>query len=762
MNKTKPLIFISYCWDDSDKYFVLEHIKKSIERNFHNNVEVFLDKASTAVNDNYKKQEEKISYADLILVFFSPKYKSAITGPTKRRLQEEYPLIVKQQKDPNRRSCVYPIIFEGNKDESVPEDFINNHCYRFYEKLQYSKVSGKPRFEKKVHFDDFISTVSNKAQENYENSTNEWSNEDEEENELLFNTKSNNKLPKECMIKVDAYDDVMKQHILFVIGRKGTGKSTLLEIIKRLKADEYHKKYKSLSPINMDDININRLYEVIRSTDRDRSIITENHIIELYWQLFFILHCIYIVAIDEEKGYIKNSDTRKTIFKKVTALLKKRCGNFTSVEDEAIKKGISDLAIELIENQLNYGLNGADSITILTSYKNRLNVHMIIKDFLGKLYSPYIKAFRQCQKKILICLDGFDETSEDFRISTMQIKSTNPTEHEKRIVFEKLYYRCLMTTVIKLKENRFNNDIDVFCDHSDFCIILPQDRIDQIKQIDRDSTKRQYSYLSWDAYELFEMIARRLEFVYNVKPKENLNSKERIINVLNQKAKKIPTYITVDINGIDYKFDLLNYILRLSFWRPREIILHIARLIKLNKRIETMDIQMSEDTIKNALTNIANKIIDEELLYEYKHVFYNLNTVLSNFENTTLLWKTNEFVDKISKLEFQGSFSDSCETTEQKLKILYHLGIIGIYFTKEDAKKLSYGYNVCFIFNEGLDPFENLIGSENYNTSRAKIIFNPIFCKKLFLDFNINEPLGDFSWGYIQENHSRKDIIRRA
>ncbi len=763
MNKNKPLVFISYCWDNKEKYYVLDYIKRAIEKKSHNSIDVFLDVASTDVNDDYDEHEQKIKIADLVLVFFTPEYKKALTSPVDRRLKNEYPLIVDMQYDEHKHNCVYPIIFEGNKEDAVPVEFVNHHCYPFFEKLIYFQRSTKSIvFENKSCFDDFISTISNKAQENFENFSPPWSGEDDEENQLLFNTKANNKLPKECMLKVDAYDDIIKQRILFVVGRKGTGKTTLLEIIKGLKADEYHRKYKTLSPVNMDDININRLYGLIRYTDKDRDIITENHLIELYWQLFFILHCMYIVAIEEEKGYIKNTDTRKSVFKKVTALLKNRSGKFETVEDEAIKKGLSDLAIELIENQLNESLKGADKVTIITSYKNRLNAQMIIQQFLGKNFKRYMESFDLCKKKVLICLDGFDVTSEDFRITTLSMKNSNSAEYENRVSFEKLYYRCLMTTVIKLKEAKFHNRMDVFHDKMDFCIILPQDRIDQIKTIDRDSTKRQYSYLCWDAYELFEMVAKRLEYVYRIKPPDGLNYKERIVFVLNQKIKKLPTHINVVINGVEYRFDLLNYILRLSFWRPREIIRHIARLIKISKRIDDMDIGLHENTIKNALFGIANRIIEEELLFEYKHVFYNLNDVLSEFEHTYMLWKTSEFVNKISKLDFEGCFSIDCGITKNKLRILYQLGVVGLYYTKDDARKLSYGHNVCFVFNEGLDPLEDLIENENYNSTRAKIIFNPIFCKKMFLEFNVNEAVFDFSWEYIQENHSRKDIIKRA
>lgn len=766
MKRIRPYIYISYCWDNSDEYYFLEYLKNSIEQKFHNNVDVFLDKYSTKVNDSYAEHEMNIKIADLILVFFTPEYKKAIIGEQERRLKKEYPLIIKQQNDVNRHNCVYPIIFKGNKGNSIPDEFGEHHCYHFMDKISYKKNNGKPDFSSKKAmqaFKDFVSIIVNKTRENFDNIPQKWNSEDEYENQLLYNTKSDNTLPQKCMLEIEAYEEVFKQNVFIVIGRKGSGKTTLLEIIRKLDINEYKKKYKTLAPIKMDNININRLYDLLNSCKKDLNIIETSQIIDLYWQIFFVLQCIYVIALEEERGLILQSDSRKNVFKSVTKLLRKKCGDFESVEDESVRNGISNLAIELIENQLNdIAFKNSDNINILTSYVNNINANSIIKQFLGRWFKSYINALKQCKKKILLCLDGFDVTSEDFRINTVRLKKKNYEEFSSRTYFEELYYRSLMLTVNKLKEETFGNSIDIFRGCMDFCILLPQDRIDQIHNIDRDNAKRRFSYLNWDAYELFEMLAKRLEYVYKITSPSNFNPKERIKYVLSQKACRLPDTIEVSINGYMYNFDLLNYILRLTFWRPREIILHIARLIKINKRAEKLDIPINNKTIKAELTGSSEKIITDELIYEYKHVFYNLNEILSEFANSKIIWNTGKFVEKLSQIEFETVLAEDNGSVESKINILYQLGIIGLYFEKNDFKNSGYECNICFVFNEGLDPIKSLTNVKNYTTTKSKIIFNPIFSKKLSLEYNVSEPIGDFSWDYIQSNHLRKDTIRRV
>lgn len=92
--------------------------------------------------------------------------------------------------------------------------------------------------------------------------------------------------------------------------------------------------------------------------------------------------------------------------------------------------------------------------------------------------------------------------------------------------------------------------------------------------------------------------------------------------------------------------------------------------------------------------------------------------------------------------------------------LLYKLGVIGLYFDKKVAENNGYGSQLCFTFNEGMDPIDDFISVERSNTP-TQIIFNPIFAKYLSLNYNTTELICDYSWEYITTNHSLKDNIRR-
>ena len=51
--------------------------------------------------------------------------------------------------------------------------------------------------------------------------------------------------------------------------------------------------------------------------------------------------------------------------------------------------------------------------------------------------------------------------------------------------------------------------------------------------------------------------------------------------------------------------------------------------------------------------------------------------------------------------------------------------------------------------------------NEAFETSRTKIIFNPIFLKYLDLNINTKELICNYSWEYIYKNHMMQDSIDR-
>lgn len=61
---------------------------------------------------------------------------------------------------------------------------------------------------------------------------------------LFGESEANRKLPQKCMYRTDAYESVMFQRRRYIIGRKGSGKTTFFELLEKYDVDLFEKNLK--------------------------------------------------------------------------------------------------------------------------------------------------------------------------------------------------------------------------------------------------------------------------------------------------------------------------------------------------------------------------------------------------------------------------------------------------------------------------------------------------------------------------------------
>ncbi len=474
---------------------------------------------------------------------------------------------------------------------------------------------------------------------------------------------------------------------------------------------------------------------------------------------------MFVIGIEVENGQLNSRDYRYNDFLRVTRFLRKKLGlkRNARLEDYNSKKQLSTLVVEIMDKYCSDNiLERADDVTFMASIKANMSAQNLIETFMGEsLFKKFATAFSNCDKKILLSLDGFDAHSEDFRRSTRSMKNTLPDEYLERNSFESLFYRSLVDVVMHFKKNSYSVIVDKIINNVDFCIVLPQDRLDQIKDIDRDISKKKCCGLFWDAYDLLKMLTLRLEAYYDVEINSTLNIKERFHKVIKEKLPQIPHSLKVYAGGREHDFDIFNYLLRLSLWRPRDILLHFISLLELVENSNNVGIDLDDKMIKDALAQSSRKIIDEEFIQEYQNVFYNLKEVLNHFNGCNNIFSISEFFEQISEIRFDASFSYDCNEPKSKVLILYQLGIIGLRFDKDSIKSRGYTHHICFNFNEGLSPIYDTIIDRSTIASDVEIIINPLFCKMFNIDITTSELIGNYTWEYVQKLSIEKSSKRR-
>ena len=577
MRKKATCIFC-YSWDNENLFPILSFFKETIEQRSKNTVEVILDKISYKYNENLDNTLLKMRDYDLIVPFFTPEFKSVLLSEEQchRVITKEYKIIEELFNEDN--DSIFPVIFCGNVSTSLPKIFKNQICPIVSDmKLTFNK-QGKivVPVDTQFLFDKFIRELIGKARVNFTKHSAEYKTE-KEALEKLFYLNNTTRLPGSCLIKVDAYDSIIKQMCLFVVGSKGSGKSTFLKNLCNIDPESYNAEYKKLAPICADNLNLDHIYKVVSKYNADKIEIPLKDIISLFWEVLFVLHSIYVVGVEEEEDKIddkERADKFRNVANKLKELLslKTASGEFLSFKRNGVLRLLSVTAIDLIDDYFPVALKNANPDNLIASVIGNLTVTNILSNKFGvELLDNFIANLDKCSKKIIISIDGFDKESETFRRITQSLDKDS-IEYQNRFTFEITFYSQLLEVVCDYKFETYYDVLqNVMQECLAFCIVLPKDRYDQIVKLDRDSAKKRFCSLDWDEYDLIKLVTCRLEYLirknngggFNFPEFDSL--KDRFDFALKTYCPNIPSDVYINIKGNKFSFDLFNYILRLSF-----------------------------------------------------------------------------------------------------------------------------------------------------------------------------------------------------
>lgn len=247
--------------DDSDKAKILSHILsyllKRIESLSKQTVSVIYDEVNFHAGENFRKREKEIEDSDSVLVFFTPEYKRKVESNGDYGSCREYEKIKERAKSGDE--SIVPILLIGNADSAVTSEFESTICWDISQiSSQISQVRGtiKPSPKLKGKLDAIAWKAIKEAK------TTEFCKQGDEiiksgtkqmYERLFLDTDARKPLPPSCVISTPAHDRIIKQSTYFVIGRKGSGKSALVNSLQNDPRDflEKYKHLVSIDPIQL-------------------------------------------------------------------------------------------------------------------------------------------------------------------------------------------------------------------------------------------------------------------------------------------------------------------------------------------------------------------------------------------------------------------------------------------------------------------------------------------------------------------------------
>ena len=305
-----------------------------------------------------------------------------------------------------------------------------------------------------------------------------------------------------------------------------------------------------------------------------------------------------------------------------------------------------------------------------------------------------------------------------------------------------------------MTNNRENTDIQRsrFYELIQVCITVPKDRFYEVMRTERDSYRyhNRFCSLEWSGIELAILLRKRLEELSQMSTDKKKSPVERLAAVLKAKFPYIPNDISFDFNGKTYTMPLFLYVLRHTFWRPRDVLLYYAKIIATSEDLRRKRIRVSAEAIRRAIKEATYEVIQSEFINEFSSTVINIREILSAFSNISQFVTYSEIGEILTKVDFRFAIGPeiSLNRVDEKIEYLYQIGFLGIEVTPEMRDRFNIEHKHSFYFNEGLA----LLKTEGENKFRDyTFIIHPIFSEYLQLNTSDHELVLEFSWDYLRE-----------
>jgi len=735
------------------EYFI--HLLKEIS---NNEIKLLIDR-DLKFGSDLNRYMSTIWDIDAVIILLTPSYKSKVVNRIGGVYREFSKIISRYYEENDKKNIqssyfrLIPILFSGEKNDSVP-DQIKDILYCDFKGFtvatdrngnyiipDYIKLNFKNYLEEIYETLKVYATVQS---DSFNILLNKYY------NDLFVNNKTSeetlNKIPNyldKIFIRTAAFTKVENQLSYFIIGRKGSGKSTIAIALPKLNK----KKYNGSIVILADNIDLKTAYNHITDTTFSD---LENYLpifnfFDYTWQGFLTL-CLIELLIELYKSNKLNNEQKEQI-----PIINSFLIDFQHHKRaEDIKNAFFQHAISKLQEFIQLCFKNArttSNSTFLTDTRINFNLSDYLDFLISKPVSNALKIIvNNCQKRVLVTLDDFDTIFDTFRRNAKDDK-----ELYSKANFEINWLRSLLLLIIDIKDKNYN--YHPFFSTMNFCITIPKDRYSEIVRSDRDGYRynNRTCNLLWSGIDLCELLIKRLEILSANIDHVEIQTQKKFDNILEEEFNFLPRRIEFEFNGKKLSIHLFTYVLRHTFWRPRDVLLYFSKLLATASAIKKSGKSITSNIVRSIISLTTDEIIKTEFIDEYNSTLKNIREIINCFMECRQVITFGEIEKRLSKQDFyfSSNIGDGIDLYS-KIEFLYDIGFLGIYLNDDLKEKLNIQTPHAFYFNEGLKPF---ISARKSNFKYNNFIIHPVFSENLQLDHSKNDFLLNYDWDYLVDNH---------
>ncbi|MBB3841052.1 energy-coupling factor transporter ATP-binding protein EcfA2 [Runella defluvii] len=781
-------IFISYSYPLNSKIkFLVEYLRKEsdnlyevlfdtthVDHHHHGNIRAFIEQVEQAdvailflsktYHDKVREQDENVGVYDEYKRIVNRYKKQKTNGYYQLPTKENNKLITSKVLKIVKFFRVIPIMVSGNMPESVPNDLIIEHLKVFdFSGLHVTEKNGRlsaPTFKKefKKDMDSILEEIKDVCSAYQEEFKRNWQTEF---HELFEDTKARwhdyetFQKYKKAFVETRVYGKIINQSTKFLIGRKGSGKSTLSDIIPLLDQNQYLGSIR----INIDKFPMEMIYTLLFQKDKgvksDLNLLSLRDSMIRAWEIFIITCFIELTITDlaQDKNFEIDDDTFGLFWAYLKDILK--------AEDPREIRTFEDRhsiyllrSFELLYNFTESNRAALDSFVI--SAQKRAHDPSLFRKY--ALTNPIVEKLQIVTKrlkgsKIFFSFDGFDTSFDLFRRKDYTLEEHDlDVEIQERIKFEIDWLWSFIQLIIDAKG--LSPTVKGVFDLLNYCITIPRDRFLEIEKRDRDKYRfnhQQFDDLHWSGPELCDLLGKRLELLSGYPLLRSKTPIKKFEDLCKTIYGTIPYEIDFNFNGKQHvRIPLFCYILRHTFWRPREILWYYTGILNAERKASQNGTKLTTEKIRELVRFTTAQVVESEFLGEFESSFLNIRDVLNRFEEAEQILNYEDLYKILNNVEFKIT-NNKIATIESKIDYLYEIGFLGTFNTQKSISKSNKNNSLMdysFIFTNGVDHARK--ASSNFKN--VLFVIHPVFCEKYSIDTSKNDFVLSFTMEDI-ENH---------
>lgn len=573
---------------------------------------------------------------------------------------------------------------------------------------------------------------------------------------------------KHLFVNLDAFGKLQEIGPFIFVGRKGVGKTALINQFKKVKRDDYDIIIDIVADQDQSwalyNFYFNRFQEIL--SNRNKNVITDVVDIDKLFSTAWA-GAIQVTIMDrllEIKGEFPSGlednfmEMKKYLAKSFEIDTKNNAAKIASKVQSLLP-----VIFELIQLKLETTLESVKSLGVFLGRAAHWLTESIEKRIIGEKANQALKNIISAKKiKILITLDKYDDYVDELiqnldnkeQISN-RVRNNSLTneqfhfERENMLLFQRSMLKGLL---LASKELRQTSSYDL----THYAYAIPQDRYAELKFREEAQFNSIFKVdINWNPISLLQYFVKRschaLGMPNNSKNFDQLLSNyKKIIREL-----KIPEFIPNSVISSSRE-DFFLYLLRHTLWRPRDVQRYLKDFLELYKdSILRGSENHVADLISQAIQQHSLKIVEDEFILEYQVEYPHLESVILKFRKRPNVFSDSYLRDNI--LNSKMSLSNVPMSKDEIITRLFNVGFLGIRertnISPNCIKQNNVLVNYSFYYNDGIQSINSQFGRGAKLHENDQWVIHPLFYDLLDNEIEEKFVVHEMNWDMVKKQY---------